>query len=338
MEECFSAGDNLAQVDSIVGLARKRRLYQFRVMLHSISPPIWRQIQVWEDATLAQLHRIVQVAMGWENYHLYEFRIGGRKYRDPHPDNERKILDAKRTRIRKVLGRAGAECEYLYDFGDGWQHDLHLEAVLEPDPNAWYPRCIAGQRSCPPEDVGGPGGYENYLEALADPNHKQHEEMMGWRGPFDPEAFSVEKVNRELKKKFRPVRKPAIQQRITASHGLSTKAEQLLQAILSSPVFPPRERIRVKPNETVPLELSERERELIVSHTFTDESLTNRLRVVPKSGQRPVFRFTLDDLDELACCVAFEANHAKDKKLQKELDRLVGRIQDTLDSYMDEDD
>lgn len=148
--------------------ARKnRRLLQFKVTLRGISPPIWRQILVWKDFTLSQLHRVLQVVMGWENYHLYEFRIGGRMYRDPHPDNEREILDATRTRIRKLLSGIGAEFEYVYDFGDYWQHDLLLEAILPPPQNTSYPRCIGGERNCPPQDAGGPRGYEDYLEAMA---------------------------------------------------------------------------------------------------------------------------------------------------------------------------
>lgn len=322
----------------MVAVKKKRALYQFKITLRGIDPPIWRRIQVSEDATLAQLHRVLQMVMGWEDCHLHEFRIGRKTYGEPDPDDERKIIDDKRTRIHAVLQGVGTELEYVYDLGDYWQHDLLLEAILQPAPDTTYPRCIAGGRSCPPEDVGGSGGYENYLAAMADPEHEEHEDMMAWRGPFAPEAFSVEKVNRELEKKFRPVRKRSVQQPKAANHGLSPKAQQLLQAISSKSAFPPKERIRIKPNEAVPLELNERERELIEHHTFADEELTNRLRVVPKPGERPVFRFTLDDLDELAGFIAAEANHAKDKKLQKELDQLCDRIQATLDGYTDEDD
>jgi pRiA4b ORF-3-like protein len=290
-----------------VGATKSRELYQFKVTLRGIFPPIWRRIQVWENYTLAQLHRVLQVVMGWENYHLYEFRIGGKLYGDPELDDERESIDVKRTRISNVLSEVGTEFEYVYDFGDHWQHDLVLEPILQPVPDTAYPRCIAGGRSCPPEDVGGSGGYEDYLSAIADPKQEEHHEMMAWRGPFDPEAFSVEKVNRELEKKFRPVRRRAVQQPAGAYHGSSAKAD-LLRAILSKPIFTRKERIRIEANETVPLELTERECELILSHTFADEPLTNRLRVVPKKGEQPVLRFTLDDLDELAGFLAAEAN------------------------------
>jgi hypothetical protein len=106
-------------------------------VLRDVSPPIWRQFQVWEDYTLAQLHRILQMVMGWENYHLYEFRIGGRIYGDPDLDDEREIIDAKKTRIRNVLVGVGTEFEYEYDFGDDWHHELVLESVMRPDPDTF---------------------------------------------------------------------------------------------------------------------------------------------------------------------------------------------------------
>jgi hypothetical protein len=323
----------------IVAARKTRESYQFKVVQHGISPPIWRQFQVWEDATLAQLHRILRMMMGWENYHLYEFRIGGRIYGDPDLDDEREIIDAKKTRIRNVLPDVGAEFEYEYNFGDDWQHDLLLEAVMQSRPDTMCPRCLAGERSCPPEDVGGSGGYADYLEALADPDHEEHQNMMEWRGSFDPETFSIEKVNRELERKFRPVRKKAVRLPLpqpSADKRGTPNAELLPQAILSKPVSLQRQRIRIGPNETVPLELNERERDLILSHTFADESLTNRLRVVPKKSERPFFRFTLDDLDELVGFLAAKANHAPNKILREQLHELCDRIEATLNKYTDE--
>jgi hypothetical protein len=210
---------------------------------------------------------------------------------------------------------------------------------MQSGPDTMCPRCLAGERSCPPEDVGGSGGYADYLEALADTDHEEHENMMEWRGPFDPEAFSIEKVNRELERKFHPVRKRAVRLPLlqpSADKRRTPNAELSPQAILSKPVSLQTQRIRIGPNETVPLELNERERELILSHTFADESLTKRLRVVPKRGERPIFRFSLDDLDELVGFLAAEANHAKNKILREQLDQLCERIEATLNKYTDE--
>jgi hypothetical protein len=315
--------------DRVVAVKKNRAIYQFKVTLRNIHPPIWRRIQVWEDATLAQLHRVLQIVMSWEDCHLHEFRISGNIYGVSDLNDERKIIDVKRTRIHDVIQQVGTEFEYVYDLGDYWQHDLLLETILKPAPDTPYPGCIAGERNCPPEDVGGSGGYEDYLKAMADPEHEEHEDMIGWRGPFDPEAFSVEKINRQLEKKFRPVRRKAFP---ATSHSAS-----LLQALLSGSAVPRKERVRIKPDETVLLELNERERELI-QNTFADDDLTGRLRVVPKTGERPVFRFTLDDLDELAGFIASETNHAKNKKLKKEWDHLYGRIEAVLEDYTDQDD
>jgi hypothetical protein len=195
--------------DSVVAAKKNRAVYQFKVTLLNIHPPIWRRIQVCEDVTLAQLHRVLQMVMGWEDCHLHEFRISGKIYAAPDLDDERKIIDVKRTRIHDVIQQVGTEFKYVYDLGDYWEHSLQLEAILQPTPDTLYPRCIAGERNCPPEDVGGSGGYEDYLEAMADPEHEEHEDMIGWCGPFDPEALSVEKINRQLEM-FRPVRQKAV--------------------------------------------------------------------------------------------------------------------------------
>lgn len=163
--------------------------------------------------------------------------------------------------------------------------------------------------------------------------------MMEWRGPFDPETFSIDKVNRELDKKFRPVRKKAVRLPLpqpSVGKPNTPKPEFLPWAILSKPSSLQIQRIHIKPNETVPLELDDRERELILSHTFADESLANRLRIMPKKSERPVFRFTLHDLDKLAGFLAVEANHAKNKILQEQLDELCDRIEATLSKYTDE--
>jgi hypothetical protein len=324
----------------IVEVAKNRAVYQFKVSLADVSPLTWRRIQVWEDYTLDQLHRVLQATMGWENYHLYEFRVGAKKYRDPHPENERKIRDATRTRLPGVLLRVGSTIEYVYDFGDGWHHELHLEAILLPDREGAYPRCIAGERNCPPEDVGGPWGYATYLQAMADASHERHDEMMGWRGPFDPEAFSIERVNQELEKKFRPVHRRTSPGRVSAKpeppREALDKTAQLLKGLMAGAGERQEKRVRIKPNETIPLELNARERELILSHTFADEELTKRLKTEAKTGERLVSHYNLADLEELAGFVAAEANHTKNKKLQKELDQLLDRMQAILDRYMDD--
>ena len=299
------------------------RVYQFRVTLRDISPPIWRRIQVRGDYTLDRLHRVLQMAMGWENRHEYQFHVAGRKYRLRDPD-ESDVFDAKRTRISELFANPGFESEYVYDFGDCWQHDLHLEAVSEPEPNAVYPRCLDGARNCPPEDVGGTPGYEDYLAALIDPRHKAHQEMKLWRGAFDPELFSVEEFNRRIGKKFR-----AIPRR---NRPRPTPAE-LREAVSRLQLFGPRERSPVTPNQTVPLELSQREYELIRAGTSKVYSLTGHLGLQPKTGEGRTLHFTLSGLKDLASDIAVETTLPKNTRLRNELHCLFLKIRGTLDKY-----
>lgn len=225
----------------------------------------------------------------------------------------------------------------LRRFGDSWRHDLLLEAIVLPDPGAQFPRCLAGERRAPPEDVGGSSGYADYLEAMADPRHEEHENMLQWRGPFDPESFSLAAINHQLQKKFRSVRKAAAM-RVSPPENTATDRASAARPFLTTSGIPPQDRKRIRPDEKVPLELSDRERELIPKHSLADEELTGLLRIVPRPNEPPVYRFTLDDLDELAGYVAAESNHAKDKKLQKDSDQLYARLAAVLESYTDEDD
>jgi len=117
-------------------------------------------------------------------------------------EEERQIIDVKRTRLRDVIRSVGTEVEYVYDLGDYWQHELLLEDILQPAADTSCPHCIAGERNCPPENVGRSDQYEDYLVAMADPEQKEHEKLLQWRGPFDPEAFSVENINRQLEKRL----------------------------------------------------------------------------------------------------------------------------------------
>jgi len=185
---------------------RTRTLYQIRITLQDIQPPIWRRIQAWEDITLAQLRTVLQIVMDWEDYHLHQFSIGKRIYSVPDPDDdlyERTVIDESRERLSDVVPRVGTTFTYLYDFGDNWRHDLLLEAITMPEAEAHYPQCIGGERRTPPEDVGGVSGYERYLEALTDPDDDEHEDMLRWRGPFDPETFPIESVNEKPHRRFR---------------------------------------------------------------------------------------------------------------------------------------
>ena len=178
-------------------------IYQLKVTLLGTSPPIWRRLLVPADLTLAQLHDVLQAAMGWEDGHMHEFSIGRRHFGRPNPDDRLRgmppVENERTVRLSSLLGRVGAEAVYTYDFGDGWEHGLVLEKRLSADPNTAYPVCTGGQLACPPEDCGGIGGFYDLLEALGDPAHEQHDELRDWVGDeYDPDAFSVDDVNRML--------------------------------------------------------------------------------------------------------------------------------------------
>ena len=184
---------------------RTGTIYQFKLTLKGSDPPIWRRIQV-PDLTLGELHDVLQVVMGWEDSHLHQFIIRGAYYGPQDPDDmdwdmETETEDEEDILISKIakMGRK-VRFTYEYDFGDSWQHEIVLEKTLEPEPKVKHPRCVEGARACPPEDVGGVWGYADFLKAMADLNHEDHDDMVEWiGGKFAPEKFLVDKVNRELK-------------------------------------------------------------------------------------------------------------------------------------------
>lgn len=328
-------------------ITAQQAVLQIKIVLLGTRPPIWRRVLVPAEFTLAHLHDVIQAAMGWEDCHLHQFYIGGQRFGISDPNEAfmggSTAINEKKACLANVLNKVGSKATYIYDFGDSWEDALTVEKILAAEPNVAYPLCNDGKRAGPPEDCGGIPGFYHMLEALADPNHEDHEDMRDWIASFDAEAFSTEAVNQRLRKLFRAPRKPQRAQVAKPKPPMFTPSaadlHSMLQVIETAPERPLRkQRQRIRPDEKVPLELSDRERALILEHTFADEELTNPLRVVPKPGEPPVFRFTLDDWEELAGFVAFEANHTKDKKLKKELDHLFGRIEDVLESYTDQDD
>jgi len=139
--------------------------------------------------------------MAWEGYHLHEFEVGGRCYGEPDPTwSDWDAEDEAEVRLDQIVTGEGFKMGYTYDFGDNWEHVLLVERVLPLDSQQTYPMCIKGKRAVPPEDVGGVWGYEEFLRALKDPDHPEHQDYVDWWGeePFDPAAFDREAVNAEL--------------------------------------------------------------------------------------------------------------------------------------------
>ena len=184
---------------------KTRIVYQLKVTLRDISPPIWRRVQLSDETPLSKLHRVLQLLFDWDDSHLYDFEANRTVYSLPSPDDRdfgRNIVDEKSASLNLVIQKVGETFLYRYDFGDDWHHDILLEAIMIAEPDAVYPRCIAGARNAPPEDSGGPWGYTEYVEALSDPAHDRHDELLDWNGPFDPEEFSLAAVNASLQREF----------------------------------------------------------------------------------------------------------------------------------------
>jgi hypothetical protein len=165
-----------------------------KVMLDDVEPKVLRRIEVPADIKLDRLHLTLQAALGWTNSHLFEIRARDVGWGIPSPDWPDGPLDARKVKLIDVLEDAGTKTlRYLYDYGDGWEHTIKVERMIPADTNIAYPRLIEASGRCPPEDVGGPWGYAEMLEALADPDHERHAEIREWVGDdFDPHAFDAE--------------------------------------------------------------------------------------------------------------------------------------------------
>jgi hypothetical protein len=174
-------------------------IHQLKVTLRGIRPPIWRRIQVASTLNLRRLHDVIQETMGWHQSHLYVFEIDGEQYGEPSSYDDLPMRSAKSMQLRRIAPEAGDRLLYTYDFGDNWEHLVQVEKVLVPERGIIYPRCLTGKRACPPEDVGGIWGYQEFLEAIRDPEHEEHDELLEWvGGSFDPEAFDAQVVSQAL--------------------------------------------------------------------------------------------------------------------------------------------
>ena len=178
-------------------------VYQLKITLDNLEPPIWRRVQV-EDCTLADLHAVIQLCMGWQNSHLHMFDIAGEQYSDPEMGGDSDDLSTHSESLAHLVDQGYRTFRYTYDFGDSWEHTVEAEDELPAEPKVKYPRCVEGKRACPPEDCGGPWGYPAFLEAIQNPKHEEHAEMLEWvGGKFDPEKFSAAAVNKDMRKSFK---------------------------------------------------------------------------------------------------------------------------------------
>jgi hypothetical protein len=175
--------------------------YVLRVELQYIKPVIWRRIIVPGSIRLGKLHVVLLLAIGWEGGHLHEFIFGEYNYGEPDDSgfpSDPPLLNEARITLARALG-ALKSFTYIYDYGDNWRHRIKIEKALVPDPDMRRPLCLDGQNACPPEDVGGVPGYADFLQAISDPAHEEHDHFLTWcGGSFDPSAFDIVLANQRL--------------------------------------------------------------------------------------------------------------------------------------------
>jgi hypothetical protein len=179
---------------------KKPRIYVIRVTLNGSKPPIWRKLAVPSNIVLSELHEVIQIAMGWTDSHLHQFKKGNEYFvtketpwGDP-TDMEGEDEDA--VTLADACPKVKSSLIYEYDFGDGWEHTIEVQKIIDPEPGVKYPVCLGGKKACPPEDCGGIWGYYELLKTIADPDADDHEDMVEWLGgDFDADAFDLEEVN-----------------------------------------------------------------------------------------------------------------------------------------------
>jgi hypothetical protein len=170
-------------------------ILRLEITIEDIQPPIYRKIDVPNTYTFEQLHHLIQLAFEWTNSHLYEFMNGSEMI----GDEEAPVKAAKIT-LKERFYEPKQRMLYVYDFGDNWEHRIVVEKIFDADPKKHYPTCVSGRRATPPEDVGGFGGYERFLEAIEDDEHPEYDEYLDWVGGyFDSEDFSRAEVNANIK-------------------------------------------------------------------------------------------------------------------------------------------
>ena len=178
-------------------------ILQLRAELLGVTPLVWRRLLVPASATLGRLHQTLQTAFGWQDRHLHQFAVGTVAFGPRFPDLDvlKPLEDEARARLDRCLPSGIREFDYRYDFGDDWHVRLVVEERLPGDPDLAYPLCTAGEQAGPPEDVGGPPGYADFLAALANPRHAQHRDYRTWiGGVFDPAGFDLNAINRDLRR------------------------------------------------------------------------------------------------------------------------------------------
>ena len=188
-------------------MAKKQpeKIYQLHILLKHSKPKIWRRFLVTEDTSLGKLHKIIQEVMGWEDYHLHAFEIGETQFGVIDEEGDNDFEDEKKVKLADLRLAEKQKFEYVYDFGDNWEHEIKVEKILPFDSSVKYPKCLDGKFACPPEDCGSIRGYDELAELSKMPKEDLDEDdldRLEWLGDYDFEYFSVDEINAALWKRF----------------------------------------------------------------------------------------------------------------------------------------
>jgi len=179
-------------------------IYQLHIALLDITPMFWRRLWMAGNLKLSKLDRVIQEAFGWTNSHLVEFRIAGERFGMTDiesVDGDENLNDDRKFTLARVLKESVTEFEYEYDFGDGWRHQVRVEGIMAATPYNDWSHCLTGENACPPEDIGGTGGFEDFVRSMADSEDEEHFACWNWHGgPFDPKGFDVNTTNARIRR------------------------------------------------------------------------------------------------------------------------------------------
>lgn len=173
-------------------------IYQFKISLKNISPLIWRRVEINPEETLYMLHHVIQITMGWDNYHLYEFSVGNTRFGNQDLLDDHSVFEDKEVVLKNLFTREGQTLDYLYDFGDSWRHIVKLEKIKHLGESG-VPKCTGGKNCAPPEDCGGVPGFYEFLRIMSLKKGPDYREWKKWYGgDFDPEYINLQEINKTL--------------------------------------------------------------------------------------------------------------------------------------------
>jgi hypothetical protein len=175
-------------------------VYQLKITLRGVRPPIWRRVLVGDTITLGRLHALIQALMGWEDEHLHQFDIGGEKYGEATVEGYRRVRDEHKFKLGELVTETKAKFLYLYDFSVNWEFEILVEEITPPQPDQVLPLCSKGKRAAPPEHIGGAWGYQALLEAKENPRHPERTRFAELIAAYDPEALDIDAINGRLRK------------------------------------------------------------------------------------------------------------------------------------------